>query len=163
MKAETQDLLHDYYSALNARDMPALLELLHEDIVHDLGQSRREFGKTAFARFLEHTAARCQKHLFDIEIMVNDDGSRAAAEFVVLGSYLAGSQCPESAPGQTFRLPGGAFFEIHRGKITRISNYSGLQEWLAQVIAADPPTETGDEQTAAGAVAPRTYPAASGR
>jgi steroid delta-isomerase-like uncharacterized protein len=162
MEAETQALLREYYSALNARDTPALLALVHDHVVHDLGQSRREFGKAAFARFMERSASRCQNHVFDIEIMTNGDGSRAAVEFVVLGSYLTSDQCPESTPSQTFRLPGGAFFEIDGGKIVRISNHCGLQEWLAQMIAADPPAETSDEQNTEHA-APPVKPAVSGR
>ncbi|MBZ0222866.1 MAG: isopropylmalate/homocitrate/citramalate synthase, partial [Dokdonella sp.] len=31
--------------------------------------------------------------------------------------------------------PGGAFFEIHDGRITRVSNYYNLQDWLRQVGA----------------------------
>ena len=161
MEAETRTLLRDYYSALNAQDMPAILDLLHDNVVHDLGQSRREFGKVAFARFMEHTKARCQKHIFDIEIMTNDDGSRAAAEFIILGSYLIDGQCPESTPGQTFRVPGGAFFEIHDGKIARISSYCGLQEWLAQLIATESPADASTEQDAV-IVGPPANPAISG-
>jgi hypothetical protein len=30
-------------------------------------------------------------------------------------------------------LPGGAFFEIENGFITRVTNYYNLQDWIAQV------------------------------
>jgi hypothetical protein len=30
-------------------------------------------------------------------------------------------------------LPAGAFFEIADGKLTRISNYYNLNDWIAQV------------------------------
>jgi steroid delta-isomerase-like uncharacterized protein len=88
----------------------------------------------------------CQEHIFNIEIMSNEDGSRAAAEFTILGSYGHAAQGTLPASGQTFRVPGGTFFDIRDGKITRISNYYGLQDWLAQAMPrtspADPEVDT---------------------
>jgi steroid delta-isomerase-like uncharacterized protein len=65
--------------------------------------------------------------------MQNSEGNRAAAEFVVHGEYLADDQGLPPANGQTYVLPAGAFFEIAGGKLTRISNYYNLNDWIAQV------------------------------
>ena len=54
-------------------------------------------------------------------------------EFTVLGTYLNTDEGLPEARGQTYRLPGGAFFELRAGKVARISNYYNLQDWLTQV------------------------------
>jgi steroid delta-isomerase-like uncharacterized protein len=77
---------------------------------------------------------RCyRERLSDIVVMQNSEGNRAAAEFVVHGEYLADDQGLPPANGQTYVLPAGAFFEIAGGKLTRISNYYNLNDWIAQV------------------------------
>ena len=65
--------------------------------------------------------------------MTSPDGSRAAAEFVVHGEYLADDEGLPPARGQTYVLPAGAFFELKDGKVARISNYYNLNDWIAQV------------------------------
>ena len=54
----------------------------------------------------------------------------------VLGEYLKTDEGLPPAKGQTYRLPGGAFFEIRGGKIARVTNYYNLQDWLRQVGAS---------------------------
>ena len=66
--------------------------------------------------------------------MANADGSRGAAEFVVSGEYLADDEGLPPANGQRYRLPAGAFFTIADGRITRVSTYYNLQDWIAQVV-----------------------------
>ena len=79
---------------------------------------------------------RCyRERLADIVLMQNADGSRAAAEFVVHGEYLADDEGLPPANGQTYVLPGGAFFAIRGGRIARVTNYYDLQDWLDQVSA----------------------------
>jgi steroid delta-isomerase-like uncharacterized protein len=65
--------------------------------------------------------------------MQSPDGTRAAAEFVVHGEYLATDEGLPEATGQTYTLPAGAFFEVVGGRIARVSNYYNLPDWLAQV------------------------------
>ena len=37
------------------------------------------------------------------------------------------------ARGQTYVLPGGAFFTLRGGMVARVSNYYNLEDWLRQV------------------------------
>ena len=37
------------------------------------------------------------------------------------------------ADGQTYVLPGGAFFDIRDDRIARVTNYYNLQDWIRQV------------------------------
>lgn len=128
-------LIHDYYAAFNAGDMPLFLDLLTDDVVHDLNQGAREVGREAFARFMERMNRSYREQIVDITVMSSPDGRRAAAEFTVLGTYLNTDAGLPEACGQTYRLPAGAFFELREGKVARISNYYNLQDWLRQVGA----------------------------
>ncbi|MDP3977286.1 MAG: nuclear transport factor 2 family protein [Pseudomonas sp.] len=127
------ELVHAYYSAFNAGDMPAFLDLLSDEVVHDINQGERQVGKATFAAFMDKMNRCYRERLSDIVVMQNSEGNRAAAEFVVHGEYLADDQGLPPANGQTYVLPAGAFFEIAGGKLTRISNYYNLNDWIAQV------------------------------
>ena len=127
------DIIRAYYDAFNAQDMDAFLSLLTDDVVHDINQGERQEGKAAFATFMEHMN-RCYKEtLTDIVIMASEAGTRAAAEFIVNGEYLATDEGLPEANGQTYKLPAGAFFELRDGKVSRVTNYYNLNDWIAQV------------------------------
>jgi len=132
-RAATEALVRDYYSAFNAGDVEGFLSLLADDVAHDINQGGREKGKKAFRTFLERMNRCYEEQIVEIAIMVNEDGSRAASEFLVLGKYLKADEGLPPATGQTYRLPAGAFFEVKHGKVARISNYYNLEDWLKQV------------------------------
>lgn len=133
MQQDTIQLIERYYSAFNAGDMDRFLSLLSDDIVHDINQGHRETGKDAFMKFMAHMNRCYKERLIDMTVMASADGSRAAAEFTVLGEYLSTDEGLPPASGQQYRLPAGAFFEIHNGKVARVTNYYNLQDWIAQV------------------------------
>jgi steroid delta-isomerase-like uncharacterized protein len=126
-------LIERYYDAFNAGDMPALIDLLDDEVAHDINQGRRENGKAAFAAFMQRMNRSYREHLSDFVIMASDDGRRAAAEFIVNGTYLVSDAGVPPAAGQTYRLPAGAFFEIRDGRVARVTNYYNLPDWIAQV------------------------------
>lgn len=127
------DTIRAYYDAFNAGDMDRFLALLTDDVAHDINQGARQTGKDAFAKFMDHMNRCYREELTDMVVMVNEDGTRGAAEFIVNGTYLATDEGLPEANGQTYRLPAGAFFEIRDGKVARISNYYSLPDWIAQV------------------------------
>jgi steroid delta-isomerase-like uncharacterized protein len=128
-----QTIIERYYATFNTGDEAAFLALLTEDVVHDINQGGREHGREAFARFL-HRMNRCyRERIEDLVVMTEPSGIRAAAEFVVHGTYLQADEGLPPAHGQTYILPAGAFFTLCDGKVARISNYYNLQDWLAQV------------------------------
>ncbi|NOS90134.1 MAG: SnoaL-like domain-containing protein [Methylococcaceae bacterium] len=128
-------LVQNYYAAFNSGDMDAFLNLLTDDVIHDINQGKREIGKEAFTQFMACMNHNYKEQLVDMVIMANDEGTRAASEFVVLGEYLKSDEGLPAANGQTYRLPAGAFFEIRDQKVARITNYYNLQDWIAQVSA----------------------------
>ena len=135
MHAATADLIRRYYAAFNAGDMPGFLALLTDDVAHDINQSGREIGRDAFTAFMQRMNSSYREQIVKITVFASDDGTRAAAEFTVLGEYLKTDEGLPPATGQQYTLPAGAFFDIRDGQVARISNYYNLQDWLRQVGA----------------------------
>ncbi len=129
------DTIRAYYDAFNRQDMPAFLDLLTDDVIHDINQGGRQVGKQAFTAFMAHMNRCYRERLTDIVIMESADGTRGAAEFVVNGEYLVTDEGLPEADGQTYVLPAGAFFEVRDGKVARITNTYNLNDWIAQVSA----------------------------
>ena len=113
--------------------MDTFLSLLTDDVVHDINQGDREQGKEAFTKFMQKMNHHYREQLENIVVMANQDGTRAAAEFIVLGEYLNTDEGLPEAKGQTYRLPAGAFFDIRDGKVARVTNYYNLGDWIEQV------------------------------
>ena len=130
---QAKQLIEKYYQAFNNGDMDTFLSLLTDDVVHDINQGDREQGKEAFTQFMQKMNRHYREQLENIVVMANQDGSRAAAEFVVLGEYLNTDEGLPEAKGQTYRLPAGAFFDIRDGKVARVTNYYNLGDWIEQV------------------------------
>ncbi len=121
-----RNVVLEFFTALNMQDAAALSSLVADDIAHDLGIADRDVGRQPFLEHIQRSQAEFREHVFDIEVMVNEAGTRAAAEFTVLGFPLL--QGPSEAAeelAETYRLPCGAFFEIAGEQIARISNYRG--------------------------------------
>jgi steroid delta-isomerase-like uncharacterized protein len=126
-------LIQRYYDAFNRGDWEAMLDCLTDDVAHDLNQGGREHGREAFRAFLARMNRSYREQLQKIVVMASADGQRAAAEYEVHGSYLADDEGLPPAHGQRYVLPGGAFFDLRDGRISRVSNYYNLADWIAQV------------------------------
>lgn len=129
----TTELIQTYYAHFNTANWEGMLELLTDDVAHDVNESNREGGKDVFRAFLARMDHCYQEQINPLEVMVNSDSSRAAAEYVVNGTYQATDAGLPEARGQQYSLPGGAFFTIRDGKISRVTNYYNLQDWLSQI------------------------------
>ncbi|EMS95350.1 hypothetical protein H009_23308 [Agrobacterium tumefaciens str. Cherry 2E-2-2] len=129
------ETIRAYYEAFNRQDMDAFLALLHDEVVHDINQGERQTGKAAFASFMDHMNRCYQENLTDMVIMASEDGKRASAEFIVNGEYLKTDEGLPEANGQKYVLPAGAFFDLKDGKVSRVTNYYNLNDWIAQVGA----------------------------
>lgn len=130
---ESQKLIQNYYSAFNSKEFDKMLSFLSDDVVHDINQGSRMTGKDVFKSFLADMDRYYDEHLDSINIMVNTDGNRAAAEFICNGTYKNTCEGLPEAKGQKYRLPVGCFFEIESGKIKRVTNYYNMNDWLKQV------------------------------
>jgi steroid delta-isomerase-like uncharacterized protein len=133
--ADATALLRRYYAAFNAGDRETFFSLLTDDVIHDINQGGSETGVDTFRAFMQRMDRCYREHIEDIVIMVDDSGSRASAEFMVRGEYLATDDGLPPATGQTYLLPAGAFFTLRDGRVARVTMYYNLQEWLRQVGA----------------------------
>lgn len=129
----TAAVIRDYYAAFNRGDAAGMLDLLTDDVLHDINEGGREEGKEAFRAFLAKMDAHYRERAEGLAVMVSEDGARAAAEFTIHGEYLQTDAGLPEAKGQTYVLPVGAFFELRDGRIARVSNYYNLADWTRQV------------------------------
>jgi steroid delta-isomerase-like uncharacterized protein len=113
--------------------MATFLDLLADDVAHDINQGKRALGKKEFTRFMEEMNTFYDERVEDLVIFSGDKPGRYAAEFRIEGKYLKSAPSLPPAKGQKYSLPVGAFFEIENNKVKRISNFYNLQDWLAQV------------------------------
>jgi steroid delta-isomerase-like uncharacterized protein len=126
-------LIRAYYDAFNAGDFAGMVALLTDDVIHDINQGSRETGRAAFAAFMDRMNGSYRERLEDIVVLTEPSGTRAAAEFIVHGTYLKADPGLPPAHGQTYVLPAGAFFVIKDTLIARVTNFYNLEDWLRQV------------------------------
>lgn len=132
-RAKAEATISAYYAAFNAGRIAGMLDTLHDDFAHHVNEGATRLGKEAFAQFCDHMSATYKEELRDMVIMANDDGTRGAAEFVVHGTYLKTDPGLPEARGQKYVLPAGGFFTLKDGKITRVTTYYNLNDWIRQV------------------------------
>ncbi len=130
----TAAVIQLYYDTFNTGDRAAFIGLLNATIEHGLNQAAPEIGVPAFRSFLERMDRCYCEQVEDLEIFVSeDDPTRGAAEFNIRGTYLSTDEGLPPATGQKYFLRVGAFFDIQEGKVSRITNYYNLYEWLRQI------------------------------
>lgn len=122
-----------YFEAFNAGDIEGMLGCLAEDVAHHVNEGAVRVGKDKFRAFCDHMNRCYREELTDMVIFEAEGGTRAAAEFIVNGTYLATDEGLPEARGQTYRLPAGSFFSLEGDKITRVVTYYNLADWMRQV------------------------------
>ncbi len=132
-RTETLALIARYYAAFNAGDPDGMLSCLTDDIEHRVNEGVPRIGHAMFAEFCSYMGVSYREQLQDMVIFATDDGTRAAAEFMVHGTYLQTDPGLPEAKGQTYIIPAGGFFEVRGGRISRITTFYNLNDWIAQV------------------------------
>ncbi|WP_438980437.1 ketosteroid isomerase-related protein [Lentibacter sp.] len=122
-----------YFAAFNAGDTEGMLACLADDVAHHVNEGQVRRGKALFAEFCAHMSRCYQEELTDMVVFEAEGGTRAAAEYIVNGTYLATDSGLPEANGQSYRLPAGSFFSLEGDKITRVVTYYNLADWVAQV------------------------------
>ena len=118
------ELIRRYYAAFNRGDWEAMLDCLHEDVAHDLNQGERESGRDAFREFLARMDRCYSEQLRKVVVMANADGSRAAAEYEVHGTYKFDDDMNPMTPDKLYYSPreGDTFLLVSTGKIKAPNN-----------------------------------------
>jgi steroid delta-isomerase-like uncharacterized protein len=125
--------IQSYFDAFNAGDIEAMIACLSDNVAHHVNEGNIRVGKDAFREFCAHMSRCYRENLTDMVIFANSEGTRAAAEFIVNGTYLETDGDLPAAHGQNYRLPAGSFFSLEGDKITRVVTYYNLSDWIAQV------------------------------
>ena len=128
-----QQLIQQYYQTFNSGDREAMLAMLADDVVHEINEGAAEVGRDAFRAFLGRMDRCYKEQVEDLVVFTSDTPNRAAAEFYIRGQYIATDDGLPEATGQTYHLRIGAFFEITDGKISRVTNYYNLADWMRMV------------------------------
>jgi steroid delta-isomerase-like uncharacterized protein len=128
------ECIRAYYAAFNTKDWDAMLACVHDEVVHNPNQRVSRQGKALFREFILNQVKSIDEQLSDVVVFTSEASpNRVAAEYFVNGTYLVAEPGYPAAHGQTYKLPGGAFFEIKDGLIAKITNYYNLQDWFTQV------------------------------
>ncbi len=124
-------IVERYFAAFNAGDLGGMLDCLSDDVAHHVNEGQVRVGKHKFGAFCQHMD-RCYRETLT-DMVVFQAGDRAAAEYIVNGTYLETDEGLPEARGQSYRLPAGSFFDLHDGKISRVTTYYNLADWVRQV------------------------------
>ncbi|MEM9843368.1 MAG: ketosteroid isomerase-related protein [Pseudomonadota bacterium] len=129
------DTVARYFEAFNAGDVDTMIDCLSDNVAHHVNEGNVREGREAFRAFCDHMSRCYSENLTDMVIFSTADGIRAAAEYIVNGTYTATDTGLPEARGQTYRLPAGSFFSLSDGRITRVVTYYNLADWIRQVSA----------------------------
>jgi steroid delta-isomerase-like uncharacterized protein len=127
------DIIRRYFDAFNAKDTAAMLACLDPEVAHHVNEGEVRTGTEKFAAFCAHMTRSYDETLTDRVVFEAEGGTRAAAEYIVNGTYLQTDEGLPPARGQTYRLPAGSFFTLKDGRISRVVTYYNLADWVRQV------------------------------
>ncbi len=127
------DTIKRYFAAFNLGDTDTMLDCLSDDVAHHVNEGQIRVGREKFADFCAHMTRCYKEELTDMVLFEAQNGTRASAEYIVNGTYLATDEGLPDAANQTYRLPAGSFFDLKDGKITRVTTYYNLADWMHQV------------------------------
>lgn len=129
----SHDAMQRYFDAFNCGDTGGMLAEVTDDLAHHVNEGQVRRGRAAFGEFCAHMSRCYREELTDMVLFVSADGTRGAAEYVVKGTYLATDAGLPEARGQTYRLAAGSFFGFSEGRISRVTTYYNLADWVRQV------------------------------
>ena len=83
-----------YFDAFNLGDVDGMLACLSDDVAHHVNEGQIRVGKKKFAEFCAHMNRCYRETLTDMVIFEAQGSTRAAAEYIVNGTYLAPATTP---------------------------------------------------------------------
>jgi steroid delta-isomerase-like uncharacterized protein len=125
----------DYLAALNAHDIPRVLDFMRDDVVYaDMAVGERMEGREATGEFLGRMATDVSSdYRFDNE-QVLVDGEAFALVWTMSGTKDRGdAQGGLPATGRRFQIPGVSIGRLQEGKVAEQRDYWNMAAFLAQV------------------------------
>lgn len=131
---EATETIKKYFDYFNNGNNEGMLSLLHEDVLHEVNQGDTRKGLKLFTEFMKHMDTCYKENLKDIVVMWSPSSKdRVSAEFIVDGTYLKTDKGLPEARNQKYSVRAGTFFELKNGKISRITTYYNLPQWIKAV------------------------------
>ncbi len=129
----TLEIAKQYYDAFNKQNWQGMIALVDPDITHEPNQGEVRKGIELFREFLQMMDESYEETLTDMVFLTEPSETRVALEFTVNGIYKKGEEGFPVANGQKYVLSAAAFLEIKNQKITRVTTYYNLPQWIKLV------------------------------
>ncbi len=126
-------IIENYYQSFNQGKLDQMLELVADNVIHEVNESQTQNGKLLFKEFLNIMDEDYQEQVKNLVVFSSSTPDRFSAEFNIDGIYKKSQKGLPQAKNQKYFIRVGAFFEIQSGKITRITNYYNLKNWIQAV------------------------------
>src|SRR5262249_15421637 len=156
---QTLAVVRQVFAAFAAHDLRAFRDLLHPDVVLQVGGSPAT--ATGADAVVAAVAATVQA-IPDLRVTVTSafaQGPLAAAEVVREGTHTGAAVLPDGTPvppsGRAVRLPECLVFTVRGGKVVRMAPYVDMLDTLRQ-LGVLPPPGGGTAEPAAAADRGRT-------
>jgi hypothetical protein len=127
------ELIQAYVDAFNRHDLERQLAVLHPDVEHEINEGPTEIGIAAFRRFKEKMNVHYREQLRDVRVY--GDADSGACEFICEGEYLVCDDGLPAAHGQRYSIRAAFFVSAAEGKISRMTSYYNLKNWIDAVSA----------------------------
>src|SRR6516165_4495670 len=134
---QTLAVVHQVFAAFAAHDLRAFRDLLHPDVVLQVGGGPATItGADAVVAAVSVTT----QAIPDLRVTVTSafaQGPVAAAEVVREGTHTGAAVLPDGTPvppsGRAVRLPERVVFRVHDGKVVRMAPYVDMLDSLRQL------------------------------
>lgn len=131
---EATEIVKQYFDYLNSGNNEGMVSLLDKDVTHEVNQGDTRKGTQLFKEFMKHMDSCYKENIRDLVVLSNPNSkNRVSTEFIVDGTYLKTDKGLPEARNQKYSVRAGTFFEIHEGKISRITTYYNLPQWIRAV------------------------------
>ncbi len=126
-------LVNNYYHTLLLEDLSGFLNLLSDDVVHEINQGSTEIGKAKFKIFMEEQFSHGKINIKDLIVLTSEDGQYATSRYLCSGKYSKSANGYPPAKGQLWELPVVTFFKIKDNKISHVAVYFNEKDFVHQV------------------------------
>ncbi len=139
-------MIADYFAAFNAGDVPGMLACLSDDVAHHVNEGQVRRGKEPFAAFCDHMSS-CYRRRRSTDMVLFEARGTARARRLNMWSTAPTSKRMTGCPRRGVRptaCPRARSSMSSDGKITRVTTYYNLADWIASGLRMKVEALTGD-------------------
>lgn len=129
----SNQIIKQYYDAILEQSVPNFLNLLSEDVVHEINQGDTEVGKSKFKTFMEQQFSYGEIEINDLIILSSQDGKYGFSRYLCSGKHVKNVEGYPPATGQHWKIPVVTYFTINNNKISHVAVYYNQKDWINQV------------------------------